>query len=106
MTALAEPYPTECEQVLIHAARSLCASRTAQLVDFARFLEAQALAEEIAGKDCADEVEQDEARWDELLETEEAQTVLEKLADEALAEHRAGLTKPMNFTKNGRIVPR
>jgi len=88
MAALAEPYITECEQVLISAVRSLCASRVAQLVDFARFPEAQALDEEIAGEVNAAEVEKDEARWDKLLATDEAQAVLEKLADEALAEQR------------------
>ncbi|MBC8447503.1 MAG: hypothetical protein H8D78_07115 [Chloroflexi bacterium] len=94
----------EYEQVLISAVRTLRADRAAQLADFARFLAAQALAEEIVREENAAEVEADEARWDELLATEEAQAVLEKLADEALAEHRAGRTRPMIFTEDGRIA--
>ena len=51
------------------------------------------------------EIEADNARWDALLATDEAQALLEKLAEEALAEHRAGQTKPMAFSDEGRIVP-
>ncbi len=51
------------------------------------------------------EIEADNARWDALLETDEAQALLEKLAEEALAEHRAGKTRPMAFDDEGRIVP-
>ncbi len=40
------------------------------------------------------EVEADNAQWDAFLATDEAQALLEKLADEALAEHRAGKTRP------------
>lgn len=36
-----------------------------------------------------------ERRWDELFA--KSQDVLEKLADEALAEHRAGRTRPLDF---------
>ncbi len=52
-----------------------------------------------------DEIEADNARWDALLATEESQALLEQLADEALAEYRAGKTKPMAFTDDGRLVP-
>jgi len=51
------------------------------------------------------EVEADNARWDALLATDEAQALLVKMAEEALAEHRAGDTKPMGFNDEGRIVP-
>ena len=36
-----------------------------------------------------------DARWDELLASDEGQLALDKLADEALAEIRAGNAKPM-----------
>ena len=36
------------------------------------------------------EYTEDDARWDALLATEESQRLLEKLADEALAEIEAG----------------
>jgi len=45
------------------------------------------------------------ARWDALLAIDGSQLLLEQLADEALAEHRAGKTQPMVFTEDGRLVP-
>lgn len=45
-----------------------------------------------------------DARWDELLASEEGQRVLDKLADEALTEIRAGNVKPMVFTEEGEIA--
>lgn len=93
------------EQTLLKIARTLPPTRVAQLVDFARFLEAQILSEEILqGEDVA-EIEADNAAWDALMATDAAQAVLEKLADEALAEHRAGKTQPLAFDDKGRIVP-
>jgi hypothetical protein len=46
-----------------------------------------------------DAIEADNARWDALLATDESQAVLERLADEAFAELRAGKTRPMVFTR-------
>jgi hypothetical protein len=91
---------------LLKIARSLPPSRAAQLVDFARFLEAQSMAESMERQDeSIDEIEADNARWDALLATDESQALLERLADEALAELRAGKTRPMAFTDDGRLVP-
>ena len=42
------------------------------------------------------EIESD-AKWDELLATPESQAWLEKMAEEARAEHRAGRTKPLRL---------
>lgn len=39
------------------------------------------------------------ARWDELLASDEGQLVLDKLADEALAEIRAGHAEPTILAK-------
>ncbi len=52
-----------------------------------------------------DAIEADNARWDALLSTDESQALLERLADEALAELRSGKTRPMAFTDDGRLVP-
>ncbi len=52
-----------------------------------------------------EEIEADNARWDALMATDEAQNLLEKMANEALAEYHAGKTRPMAFTADGRIVP-
>lgn len=93
------------ERALIKIARVLPRNRVEQLVDFARFLEAQILSEELLQEGSVAEVEADNAQWDALLATGEAQALLEKLADEALAEHRAGKTRPMVFDDEGRIVP-
>jgi hypothetical protein len=93
------------ERTLIKIARTLPPNRVEQLVDFARFLEAQILSEELIKEEDIAEIEADNAQWDALLATDEAQTLLEKLANEALAEHRAGKTKPMTFDNEGRIVP-
>ncbi|RLC56657.1 MAG: hypothetical protein DRI80_15960 [Chloroflexota bacterium] len=93
------------EQTLINIARMLPSERVAQLVDFARFLEAQTLVEELAAAESTAEIETDIAKWDALLASEEAQELLYKLADEALEEHKAGQTRPMRFTYEGRIVP-
>ncbi|MCZ7667615.1 MAG: hypothetical protein M5U34_10560 [Chloroflexi bacterium] len=76
------------EQTLIKIARALPGNRVEQLVDFARFLEAQNLSEALLQGESIAEIEADNARWDALLETDEAQALLEKLADEALSEHR------------------
>jgi hypothetical protein len=93
------------ERALLNIVRTLPPNRVAQLVDFARFLEAQILSEELAQEEDIAEVEADNARWDALLATDKSQAVLKNLADEALAEHRAGKTKPMTFSDEGRIVP-
>lgn len=92
------------ERTLIKIMRTLPPNRAAQLVDFARFLEAQILSEELIQQEELAEIEADEARWDALLATDEAQTLLENLADEALEEYRAGKTRPMAF-HDGQIVP-
>jgi hypothetical protein len=87
----------EYEQTLINIARGLPSTQVEQLVDFARFLEAQMLNEALLKGEDATQVEADEERWDELLATDEAQLLLEKMANEALAEHCAGQTKPLAF---------
>ena len=92
------------ERILINTVRVLPPHRVEQLVDFARFLEAQILTEKLLQEEDIAEIEADNARWDTLLATDEAQVLLEKLADEALAEHRAGKTQPMTFNDEGRIV--
>ena len=92
------------ERTLLRIARVLPSDRVGQLVDFARFLEAQLLGDElIQGVDLA-EIASENAEWDALMATDEAQTLLDTLADEALAEHRAGKTRSMAFDQ-GRIVP-
>ena len=83
------------ERILIKIARVLPSNRVAQLVDFARYLEAQILSEALIQEEDIAEIEADNARWDALLATDQSQALLEKMAGEALAEYRAGKTKSM-----------
>jgi len=89
------------EQALIHTVRRLPPERASEVLDFARFLEIQ---EARAGGE-EPEYTEDDARWDALLATEASQRLLEKLADEALAEIEAGKAQPMVFTEDGEIAP-
>ncbi len=95
----------EYEDTLLHIFRALPPQRAEQLLDFARFLESQRLAEDLFGEEDEAGVEGDDARWDALLASAEGQTLLDQLTEEALAEHRAGKTRPMAFDDEGRIVP-
>lgn len=97
------------EHQLIGIVHRLPPERVSQVIDFAQFLEFQ-----IAGtqgmdwldKDESDEaIKQDNARWDALLATDESQHLLERMADEALAEIQAGHARPMVFTEEGAIAP-
>ncbi len=92
------------ERTLVKIVRTLPPKRAEQLVDFARFLEAQILAENLTQEE-ETEVVADNARWDALFATDKGQSLLEKLAEEALTEHQAGKTKPMSVNVQGRIVP-
>jgi hypothetical protein len=68
-------------------------------------LKAQLLSDELLQEESMAEMEANNAQWDTLLETDEAQSLLEKLANEAFAEHRAGKTKKMAFNNEEQIVP-
>lgn len=93
------------ERALIDIVRALPPDRAEQLIDFARFLEAQILSEELFPDGLAEEFKADNAQWDALLESDAGQTVLEELAQGALAEHRAGHTVLMTFDDEDRLVP-
>lgn len=92
------------EGTLIKILRVLPSDRVEQLVDFARFLEAQILNEDLIKEEAPLVVAADNEQWEALMATDEAQTLLNKMANEALSEHQAGKTKTMGFN-NGRIVP-
>ncbi|HOW74513.1 MAG TPA: hypothetical protein P5102_12360 [Candidatus Competibacteraceae bacterium] len=93
------------EQILIKIIRNLPPSRVDELLDFARFLEGQILAEKLTQGEDSAQIEADNDRWDALLATDESQKMLECLSNEALNEHRSGKTKPMKFSNKGRIMP-
>ena len=91
------------ERQLITIVRSLPPEGKSQVLAFARFVASETLwttdldsLEEAGIEDVYTEAD---ACWDELLASEEGQLALDKLADEALAEIRAGHAKPMIFTE-------
>jgi hypothetical protein len=97
------------EQQLIGVVRRLPPECVVEVIDFAQFLEfktSEDYDDDLLG-DAANQarIAEENARWDALLETEESQRLLEKMADEALAEIQAGLARPMIFTADGEIVP-
>ncbi len=83
------------ERTLINIARFLPSNRVEQLVDFACFLEAPILSENLIKEEGILEIDADNEHWDTLIATVKAQALLEKMAGEALVEHRAGKTRPM-----------
>jgi hypothetical protein len=99
MNTTAEAEKTE--RALIQIVRRLPPERASEVLDFAQFLEFRATK---AGE--GDEAyTEDDVRWDALFATEESQRLLEKMADEALAEIEAGQARPMVFTEDGEIAP-
>ncbi len=95
------------ERKLIGILRRLPPERVSEVVDFAQFLESQIKPDERAlDEDVSEEhIAADNARWDALLATDASQRLLEKMADETLAEIQAGRTRPMTFTEDGDIAP-
>lgn len=96
------------EQRLITIVRKLPPDRVSQLIDFAQFLEIQlkkstdqSLPDNPETEAC---IPTENDKWDTLLATDEAQQLLEKMADEAFHEIRAGRAKPMLFTENGQLL--
>lgn len=53
----------------------------------------------------AEEIAAEDERWDALLATDESQRMLEKMADEALAEIQSGRARPRVFAEDGEITP-
>lgn len=99
----------EYEQKLIGIVRRLPPERVSEVIDFAQFLELQItktyddyLLDEDESRE---EIAIENAQWDALLATDESQRLLEKMADEALADIQAGRARPMVFTEDGEIAP-
>ena len=100
--------PTVYEQQLIRIIRRLPDDRISQVVDFAKFLEFEIRDVSnnlINQNETEEEIAQENNQWDTLLARDDAQRLLEKMADEALSEINAGHAKPMIFTQNGQIEP-
>lgn len=85
----------EYEDRLVGIVRRLPPERVMQLVDFARFLEAES----------AEDIEATEARWDDLLAKPEAKRKLREMAREALDDHRTVRATEIRVTEDGRLAP-
>ena len=99
----------EYEQKLVGIVRRLPPGRVSQVIDFAQFLEFQMTRtydDDLLDRDeSEEEIAAENARWDALLARDESQRLLEKMADEALADIQAGHARPMVFTEDGEIAP-
>jgi chemotaxis regulatin CheY-phosphate phosphatase CheZ len=85
----------EYEERLVGIVRRLPPERVMQLVDFARFLEAES----------AEEIEAAEAQWDDLLARPEAKRRLREMAREAVGDYRAGRATDIEVAEDGRLAP-
>jgi hypothetical protein len=92
------------EQKLVEIVRKLPPEGLAEVIDFAQFLESRMRqADQSLDESAAPDTEEN-ARWDTLLATDESQRLLERLADEAVADIQAGHAKPIVFTEDGEIA--
>lgn len=90
------------EQTLLSIARTLPVERLRQVVQFARFLQVQTLEEfALEEEETPEEIAADEALWDAQFAA--SQDGLEKMAERALAEYKAGKSTAMVFTEDARI---
>ncbi|MBX3054640.1 MAG: hypothetical protein KF753_24430 [Caldilineaceae bacterium] len=90
------------EQALLSIARTLPAESVLQVLQFARFLQTQALDEFALDEDeSPEEIAADEVVWDAQFAA--SQDGLAKMAEKVRAEISAGKSKPMIFTADGRI---
>lgn len=105
-SSIASP-KTMYEQQLISIIRRLPNDRISQVVDFAKFLELQlkGFSNLKYQNEIKEDITEENNRWDKLLARDDSQILLERMADEALAEINAGLAKPMVFTQDGQIKP-
>lgn len=101
---------SEYEHRLLSIVRKLPPDRRSELLTFARFLIVETykadeleFLEDEADVDVTDTA--NSADWDALLASEEGQLALDKLADEALADIRAGKATSLTITDAGEIAP-
>ena len=66
-----------------------------QLVDFARFLEAES----------QEDIEASQAQWDDLLAEPEAKRKLRVMAREAVDDYHAGQATDIEVAEDGRLTP-
>ncbi len=100
--------PSTYEKQLLRIVHRLPPDRVAQVIDFAAFLESRIKTldqEQHAEDETPEEIAADNARWDALLASNESQSLLEQLADQAELDIEAGKASGMKFTEDGEIAP-
>ena len=92
------------EQELLRIVRHLPVERLAQLVDFARYIQAQTREDFVH---LEDESEEDILADERLWETQFAATQdgLKRMAERVRGEIQTGRTQGMKFKKNGSMMP-
>ncbi len=100
-----ESQTTSLEQTLLNIVRTLPPERLAELVDFARFLQALVIRTRQETELESEEGEGDK-KWDELLARAESQELLLEMAREARADYYAGRTTEIKVTEDGRLAPK
>jgi chemotaxis regulatin CheY-phosphate phosphatase CheZ len=85
----------EYEDRLIGIVRRLPPERVMQLVDFARFLEAES----------EEDIKATQAQWDDLLAKPEAKRKLRDMAREAQDDYHADRATDIKVTEDGRLAP-
>jgi len=102
---IVENQASEQEQQWLHLMRELPPNRRAELIDFAEFLQTRVEEAELDEAETEEAIRASEEKWDALFAREDAQRLMEQMADEALEEYRAGRTRPIVFTEDGEIAP-
>ena len=95
---------TTQEQQLLNIVRRLPGERVAQVIDFAQFLEAQQARTRQELLELSEQVSEGDAKWDALLASDDAQHLLEQMADNASREISAGKAAPMRFMNERSVM--
>ena len=96
---------TVTPQQVVDLIMSLPPDRLVSVYDFALFVKRHPLPSLLEGDifgETEDEVRADEERWEQQFAASHDR--LRAMAGEAAAEYRAGRTKPMEFTPEGRLA--
>jgi len=96
--------PSAPERVLIDIVHTLPLERVIQILDYARYIQSQAIEDFafLGGDESEEEILADEVHWEAQFAA--TQDGLNKMAEKVRAEIRAGRTMPMVF-KNGGLAP-
>ncbi len=92
------------EQTLLTIIRPLPIERILQIIDFARYVQTQTLADlTLVEEENEEAIQADEAHWDTQFAA--TQQGLQAMAAQVRAKIRAGQTQGMEFTADGRLAP-